>query len=392
MKILRIISSGYEQGGAENAVKMTNELFRKWGHEVRTISSDARQDLPHYSDVEFPEIPSSGLKKLVYSTFNIDAYKTAKQVAEEFQPDIVTLHTLHQPSASVLYALKNYRLVLCVHGPEGYTKWLMPWMLGRHDYKTRAHDLTDLSPIGKTHYAYFRYVQYPVFMARVRNIPYAIAYSNYTQRMLQEENIASIYIPEGVVPKKPKAKRKPGHVAGFAGRLEAHKGVAVMIEAMAHVIKKIPDAQLIIAGQGSYESQLRQLAKELGVEKSITFVGHLSQDGMQKFYEDIDLFLMASSPAETFGKVGVEAMSTGTPVLAPDIGGISDWLQDGKNGYFIDKDNPAAFGDKIIDLFEDPRKLTQFGQAGIQTAKAFTMENYARLHIDYFQDILRDGP
>lgn len=388
MKILRIISSGYEQGGAENAVKMTNELFRAWGHDVRTISSDARQDLPHYSDDEFPEIPSSGFKKLVYSTFNLDAYRLVRRVAREFQPDIVMLHTLHQPSASVLYALKQYRLVICIHGPEGYTKWLMPWMLGTYDYNARAYDLTDLSPVGKLHYLYFRYLQYPVFMARVRKIPHAISYSHYTQRMMQREGVESIYIPEGVVPKQPKLRKTPGHVAGFAGRLEAHKGVDSMIKAMAHVIEQVPDAKLLIAGQGNYEKNLRQLAGDLGIADSIVFMGHLSQDQLQKFYETIDIFLMASSPAETFGKVGVEAMSTGTPVLAPDIGGISDWLHDGRNGYFIDKHDPVAFGSKMIDLFENPKTLAKFGKKGIQTAKLFTMEQYAQLHIEYFEKLL----
>lgn len=390
MKILRIISSGYEQGGAENAVKMTNDLFRSWGHEVKTISSDARPDLSHYSDAEFPEIPHAGLKKLIYSTFNFDSYKLARRVAEDFKPDIVMLHTLHQPSASVLYALKRYRLVVCIHGPEGYTKWLIPWMLGTHDYRTRPYDLSDLSSIGRLHYLYFRYIQYPVFTRRVRKIPYAISYSHYTQAMMEQEGIASIYIPEGVVPKKPKPSRKPGHVAGFAGRLEAHKGVANMIRAMAHVIEKIPDTRFIIAGQGSYEPQLRQIAKDLNVASSIEFVGHLTQDQMQTFYEDIDIFLMASSPAETFGKVGVEAMSTGTPVLAPNIGGISDWLHDGKNGYFIDKNDPVQFSAKIIELFENPSILEVFSKEGIVTARSFTMEQYARLHIDYFKSIIEN--
>lgn len=387
MKILRIISSGYEQGGAENAVKITNKLFRQWGHEVKTISSNARPDLPHYSDYEFPEIPSAGFKKLFYSTFNMDAYRLAQKVAAEFQPDIVMLHTLHQPSASVLYALRQYRLVLCVHGPEGYTKWLMPWMLGIHDYRNRPYDLSDLSFIGRLHYAYFRFVQYPIFRLRVRSLRHVISYSHYTQRMMSIEGVSSIYIPEGVVPKRPKAPRKPGHAAGFAGRLEPHKGVASMIQAMALVIKKVPDATFVIAGQGSDETRLKQLADSLGVSSNVLFVGHLSQKELQEFYESIDLFLMASSPAETFGKVGVEAMSTGTPVLAPDIGGISDWLHDGQNGYFIDAANAESFAAKILMLFENPDALQKFSEQGIKTAPHFSMEQYAKLHIDYFEAI-----
>ncbi len=389
MKILRIVSSGYEQGGVENALVITNDILRSRGHEVLTISSDARPDLPHYSDHEFKQLPDSGLSKLLRTTFNMDAYKLAKKVARSFQPDIVTLHTLHQPSASVLYALKGYRLVVCVHGPEGYTKWLLPWGLTLADYKSRPYDLNDLSAIGRLHFVYFRYLIRPLYMRRIKKIPHVISYSHYTQAMMRREGIDSIYIPEGVspLPVKPK-KTAPSKTLGFAGRLEKHKGVDYMIDAVAIAVKHDPDIRFVIAGEGSYKATLVDQVARLGLEGVVTFAGHLSRDAIKTFYATIDLFLMASSPAETFGKVGVEAMSTGTPVLAPDIGGIGDWLRDGQNGYFIPMGNPEGYAKKIVSLLNDPKKLAELGVNAAKTAREFTLEQYARMHEDYFKTII----
>ena len=390
MRILRIVSSGYEQGGVENALVITNDILRSHGHEVETISSNARPDMPHYSDHEFQELPKGGVGKIIRTTFNMDAYKLAKKVARTFQPDIVTLHTLHQPSASVLYALKDYRLVICVHGPEGYTKWLLPWGLTVSDYKTRPYDLSDLSLIGKLHFSYFRYLIRPLYMQRVKKIPHVISYSNYTQAMMRNEGIESIYIPEGVTPLPVKHKSTPTKKVGFAGRLEKHKGVDYMIDAVAVAAKRDPEIQFVIAGDGSYKDALVEQVDALGLKDVVTFAGHLSRDDIKKFYSDIDLFLMASSPAETFGKVGVEAMSTGTPVLAPDIGGIGDWLRDGKNGYFIPMNDAARYAEKIVSLLNDPEMLSKLGMHAAATAREFTLEQYAQMHEDYFKKIIND--
>ena len=389
MKILRIVSSGYEQGGVENALVITNEMLRAHGHEVKTISSNARPDLPHYSDYEFTELPDHGIGKLVRTTFNMEAYRLAREVARSFQPDIITLHTLHQPSASVLYALKDYRLVLCVHGTEGYTKWLLPWGLTLADYKTKPYDLGDLSFMGRLHYLYFRYLIRPLYMHRVKKIPHVISYSHYTQAMLEHEGIQSIYIPEGVVPLPIKPIRAPGMTLGFAGRLEKHKGVDYMLEAVARAVRDEPGIRFMIAGEGSYKTALVEQVRRLQLDDVVTFMGHLSRQEMQTFYRDIDLFLMASSPAETFGKVGVEAMSTGTPVLAPNIGGIGDWLQDGTNGYFIPPNDPDAFAHQIVTCLRDPKKLRHLGTSAAETARHFTLERYNQLHEDYFASILK---
>jgi glycosyltransferase involved in cell wall biosynthesis len=388
MRILRIVSSGYEQGGVENALVISNEILRQRGHDVRTISSNARGDLDHYSDYEFKGIPSSGILKILTTTFNFSAYRLTKKVASDFKPDIVTLHTLHQPSPSVLYALKKYRSVLCIHGPEGYTKALTPWLLTAADYKNESFELKDLTPVGKIHYLYFTLISRPLFMRGLKKVKYAISYSKYTQRMMLNEGIESHYIPEGVTLYDFNEKKSVTNTLGFAGRLEKNKGVDYLINSMPTIVASLTNAKLLIAGEGGYQDNLVKLVDSLNLNNSVTFLGRLTRDEMKKFYKDIDIFVMASSPAETFGKVGVEAMSAGKPVLAPNIGGISDWLEDGVNGYFIDKEDPAQIAKTAMDILNRPTELRLLGLAGRKTAEKFTMQSYTEKHEAYFKQII----
>jgi glycosyltransferase involved in cell wall biosynthesis len=390
VKIVQIVSAGYEQGGIENGLVAENDILRSMGHTVKTISSDMRPDLQHFSDYEFRQIPVQGIRKLIRTTFNVEAYRLAKRVCSEIQPDIIKLHTLQQPSAAILYALKRYRLVLCVHGPEEYTKWLLPWLLMLSDYKTRPYDLSDLTLLGKAHYTYFRYVTRPIFMQRIRKIRHVVTFSHYTQEMLKREGMESHYLPIGVNLFTEKPPRRPGRCIGYAGRLEKHKGVDYLLETFAKVVDVLPDARFVIAGEGSYGAALVAKVGMLHLEGKVEFRGHLRREELENFYHEIDLFLMASSLAETFGIAGVEAMSAGTPVLAPNIGGISDWLTDGECGYFVPVNDSDRYADLIIRLLRSEALLTTLGRNAIKSAKRFDMMTYIQNQQEFFDTIVQE--
>jgi glycosyltransferase involved in cell wall biosynthesis len=207
--------------------------------------------------------------------------------------------------------------------------------------------------------------------------------------MMLSEGIKSDYIPEGVTLYDFESKKHISKTVGFAGRLEKHKGIDYLINAMPTVISSMPDVKLLIAGEGAYKDSLVKLVSRLKLDNNVIFLSHLSRSEMKKFYKDIDIFVMASSPAETFGKVGVEAMSAGKPVLAPNVGGISDWLKDGINGYFIDKEDPIGTAHTVVTLLAEPEKIKSMAQAGRKIAETFTMELYVDKHEAYFKKILK---
>src|SRR5438309_1225406 len=132
MKILRVISSGFAEGGAENGVAYIQSILERRGHTIKILASDARPDLPHFNHYSF-KAPRGPLAKLMY-TFNLSAYRALIEALREFEPDVVHLHTLGLASPSVLFALHDYPTIATIHGPEGYTKELLVWHLPKTDF------------------------------------------------------------------------------------------------------------------------------------------------------------------------------------------------------------------------------------------------------------------
>lgn len=376
MKILQIVSAGYEQGGVENGIILTNDILRKRGHVVKVISGDDRPYLKHYSDYEFSGIPSVGIIKFIKAAFNYDAYLVTKKILAEFKPDVVLLHTMSQPTASVLFLLKKYPTLLFIHGPEIFINSLLPWYLPKKNYKNDSFKIEDLTKIGKLRYLYFKYFCNIFYKISMHNVDIIIALSTYTLNILKKDGYEeAIYIPNGVnLLRKGNSQNKSNELL-YAGRLEKFKGVDNLIKAMPNILKTFPNVILKIAGTGQYENELKQLTEKLHLENSVKFMGHLNQKQLANTYRKCNVFILPSVWPETFGKVGVEAMSVGKPVIATNVGGVKDWLIDGKNGFLIKPHRPNQIASKVIELLSNKKLAKQMSLSAYETSKKFSILN-----------------
>lgn len=377
MKILRITSSGFLEGGVENGVFLTNEILRRDGHEVMTIASDLRPDLTHFTDKEFKSIPIHGIAKYFSNAFNVDAYRVTKQVLHEFKPDVVLLHTMSQATASVLFPLRNYPSILFIHGPETFTTSLLPWHMQSGDYRHASYKLKDLTVTGRLRYYYFRYICGIFYAFGLKNITKYIALSHYTQKLLATEGITADYIPNGAHLIKPTSLNFKSPVILYAGRMQKTKGVDDLVKAVKEVSRRFPEVQLRLAGEGAYETELRALVAELELTKQVVFLGSLSPEKLTKEYQKASIFVLPSIWPETFGKVGIEAMSAGRPVIATDVGGVKDWLRNGRNGYLVKPGSPREIASKLALLLSDEDSAKRMGQTAQLDAQAFSIERFA---------------
>jgi spore coat protein SA len=134
----------------------------------------------------------------------------------------------------------------------------------------------------------------------------------------------------------------------FVGRVIPRKGIPVLLKAMRHVRRSVPNAKLVIAGTGkaSYLRKLKGQARKLRVPA--VFTGLLSHKSIHRIYRLADCFVCPSQRHEAFGLVNVEAMACGVPVVASRIGGIGEAVQDGKSGFLVNAyRDPAAFARSI---------------------------------------------
>lgn len=154
-------------------------------------------------------------------------------------------------------------------------------------------------------------------------------------------------------------------------RLIKWKGTRYLIEAMAIVLKQLPEARLIVCGDGVERNNLEELAQRLGLSKNIKFMGRVPNDQLPDYYRKASVFVLPSivndtGETEAFGVVLLEAMACGTPVVGSNVGGIPDIITDGWNGYLTKEKNPQDIADKIIKILSDREMGKRFSENGLQ--------------------------
>ena len=151
------------------------------------------------------------------------------------------------------------------------------------------------------------------------------------------------------------------------GRLIPIKGHIVLLRAFAEAKRRVPELALDIAGRGPLEPALRALAKELGVEDSVRFLGYVSpiREAVER-----SAIVVVPSMGEGFGMVALEAMERGRPVIAAAIGGLGELVEDGETGLLVPPGEAEPLAEAIIRLASDLELAGRMGAAGRRRALA----------------------
>jgi phosphatidylinositol alpha-1,6-mannosyltransferase len=154
------------------------------------------------------------------------------------------------------------------------------------------------------------------------------------------------------------------------GRLVHRKGQDKLIEAMPEVLRKIPNAHLLIVGEGPYKNHLEKLVNKLSLKENITFAGRIMYDRLPSYLSAADLFAMPSRSrffgleVEGLGIVYLEASACGIPVLAGNSGGAPDAVLEGVTGFCVDGTNVAEIASAVIEICSDAERASHMGAAG----------------------------
>jgi glycosyltransferase involved in cell wall biosynthesis len=154
-------------------------------------------------------------------------------------------------------------------------------------------------------------------------------------------------------------------VVGFAGRLADEKGVEFLLQAVPQVLECCPDVRFLIAGDGERKDGLLRLAKSLGIEAQVEFMGRYDADQLETFMSRIDITVLPSL-TESQGLVLIEAMAYGKPIVATEVGGIPEVVQNGISGRLVPPRDPGALANAILSLVNDPEERYRLGMMGRQ--------------------------
>lgn len=156
----------------------------------------------------------------------------------------------------------------------------------------------------------------------------------------------------------------------YTGRLSEITGIAVLIEAIPHILKRVPDCQFLITGKSSpYRERLEQRASELQLSDQLTFSGFVPASDLPLLYGASTLLVYPQSvPYGCMGYSILEAMASGKAVVGSNIAGVPEAIVDGETGLLVEPGEPKVLAEAIIKVLLDPELASQLGQKGRQRA------------------------
>jgi glycosyltransferase involved in cell wall biosynthesis len=185
-------------------------------------------------------------------------------------------------------------------------------------------------------------------------------------------------------------------VLGAVANLSPPKGTEYLIEALAQVRSRHPETKLVLVGAEfpthvEYSAYLRRRLRALGLVegKDVVFAGF--RDDIERQMQGFDVFILGSVPNSEGTPTSImEAMACGLPVIATDVGGVSELVADGLTGFVTPPLDPAAQAEATFRLLTDESLRKQMGRDGrVRAASQFSLDACVDAHIAAFEAALR---
>ena len=173
-------------------------------------------------------------------------------------------------------------------------------------------------------------------------------------------------------------KKIIGHIGAI---VDSHKGQCTILEA-ANMLRDYKDIHFLLIGDGKDLELCKQRSKNL---QNITFLGY--KDNPQKYIPQFEIFVFPSNH-EGLGSTLLDVMYYNIPIIASDIGGIIDIIEDGENGFLIPPRQPDILRQKILELLENKDLVEKFTKNGKKKIKKFSAKNMTNKYISYYKEIL----
>ena len=373
MRVLLVNDYGAPMYGAELQMLALRDSLRARGHAVELFSSRAELVPGRTSQADSTCFGATGHLQVLSQCLNPSAYLGLRRVLARFKPDVVHVRMfLWQLSPLILPLLRRvpslYQIVVykdvCPKGskllPDG-AACVDPYGLAclRHGCVTPqswAPAMLQLGLLARWRSAFRRTV---VLSGPMRDVLAA----NGLQRFEVVHN--------GVAARPPRLPLQGLPLLAYAGRLSAEKGVGVLLQAFAQALHQVPDAALLIAGDGEAEPALRREAVALGIADRVRWLGHLPRAAMETAFDPAWAQAVPSLWQEPFGNVTSEAMMRGTALVASDVGGASDLVEDGRTGLLVPPGDTEALRAALVRVLGRAEEAERLGAAG----RAYAVEH-----------------
>ncbi len=400
MKILLVNKFHYLKGGSEKYYFELAEMLKEYGNEVAFFSMKNEKNIKTANKEYFvEEIDLNTGNKLkafdiIYSKLN---KKIMEKVLNEFKPDVVHINNFQrQLSASIIKAIEQRKIpiVFTAHDLQAVCpnsamlrngKICEACKNGKYTncmkYKcTKGSKLKSLLSVLEARY-YRKHKIYEKFDC-------IISPSSFVGDKIKEElpkikkmNIMHNYID---LNKYSNYVTKDEGYALYSGRISEEKGIINLVEAF----KSIKIGTLYIAGDGPEKQRIEQIIKENYLEDRIKLLGYLNSEEMKKALANCRFLVLPSIWYENCPFSIIEALAMGKPVVASNIGGIPELIENEKNGYLYQYDNIEKLKEALNKMFQTNEYFELSKNAKESAKLKFSKEKYYEELIKIYKEVL----
>lgn len=381
MKILWINTKADFTGGCESYIYHTAKQLSEQGYSNTLI-----YDVDGWTEPGFTNAFDAAFPRVMLS----------RQV-KEIDPDIIYVHRLDGKEAIKELIGTGKPVIRFFHDHKLFC-------LREHKYKTISHK-TCTKPTGLRCYPCLGFIgrRKGLFPIKISCLSKLRAEQNINKKLngivVASDYMKSHLIAHGFSADKilvnplyswkqtEQIDRKDDNFLLFTGQLVRGKGLDTLLKAM--TMLKL-ETTLMIAGSGRQADKFKKMVMKLGLDKKVTFLGFVEQQKLKNLYSNCTCVIMPSRVPETFGLSGLEAMSWSKPVIASNVGGISQWLTDGENGYLVPPNQAEALAEKIDKLLSNRDEAIRMGKRGYEIYKEkFTATEHLESLQVYFKEIIK---
>jgi glycosyltransferase involved in cell wall biosynthesis len=388
IKVIHVITRFDKGGSAENTFITVRDLD-KARYDVVLVTGasppvnagdpEAKAIQTNMTAAREHQVRLIGLRHLVRDLnpfSDLAAFFSLLKIIRREKPHIVHTHT---SKAGILgrWAAWFCRVPIIVHTPHGHVFWgyFSPWQIRLFILLERwtariTNAIVTLTPQEKEDHLRFRIAPEEKF---------TVIHSGVDLRTFR----AGLYPPSetkvllGIPPEM--------MVVGTVGRLTPVKGQEVLIRAASELIRRGEKIFLVLLGDGELRRDLEELSLHLGIAGYVRFLGW--RPDVARVMAACDIFCLPSRN-EGMGKVLVEAMAMGRPIIASSIGGIPDIVRSGENGILVPVGDAAAWAEAIARLCRDPEERRRMGDAGMLMAPRYSSEEMIKRIDRLYEELL----
>jgi phosphatidylinositol alpha-mannosyltransferase len=354
-------------GGVQVHVRDLAVALQRLGHEVSVLAPcDDDIDLPPYV------VSAGGAVTLSYNgskakvAFGPVTTRRVRKWIRKGEFDVLHVHEPLSPSVSILSCW-------AARGPVVAT-----W----HSSMQRSRALAAMYPLAQT---------------ALEKVSARIAVSEAARQTLVEHMGGdAVLIPNGVdcsafggvdpLPGWP----GQGHSLLFLGRIdEPRKGLQVLLEALPAIAERHPEVRLLVAGPGDVDEFRHALPAEVAAR--VEFLGLVSEEVKARAFVSADVYVAPNTGGESFGIVLLEAMASGTPVLASDIEAFRRVVDGGRAGATFVNEDPADLARVAVALLDDAEERARLGREGLLRAEEFDWETVAKRVVEVYDAVTVTG-